>query len=175
MIKFITLSRLMSSHSLSGMSTVELQTQLQTSLCEETISSCTHTQLPAKLKAMIGTKSPKAWMEALVVYFYHLQARNVQYFVLDTLQFLDKSDLGQVTQLLQHLSNSGIDVIAIDRHRTPLFFTAMRAILCTDDFMDIYLQSMWYESMSLQSPVPRQIQKKFSPAEFQPMKRIFVA
>lgn len=175
MFKFITLSRLMSTSSLSGMNMIEMQTQLQTSLGQETIVHCRQVQLPARLKTLIGRQNPKSWMEELLTHHHQLRVRDINYFVLDTLQYLDKSDLGQVTPLLQQLSDCGMGVIAIDRCKTPLFFTALREILCTDSFMDIYLQSMWHESMTLKVTAQKQAPDRSAPPRFQFMSRIFVA
>ena len=176
MFKFIVLSHLMSSNSLSGMGLFELRTQLRTSIGLDTISHCTNSQLPDKLQEKVGKKDPMAWLQWIVSNAHLLRGRNVGYFVLDTLEYLDRENLSKATHLLQQMSNSGIGVIAIDHHRTPIFFTAMREIVCTDAFMDIYARSMWQESLALKVKVRKRTTERQTRApRVQFMTRIFVA
>jgi len=166
----------MGASSLTDMTLTDLQIQLQTSLGDKAIAHCTNQQLPARLQNALGEKDPKRWLSRLSLCSGLLQDQNVRYFVLDTLQFLDRSDLDGMTLLLQKISRSGLSIIAIDHHKTPIFFSTMREIVCTDDFIDIYVQSMWQASRRLNVKAPRAPKRVApEPTRFQYMSRIFVA
>jgi len=180
MLKFIALSNLMATSPLSGMNLTDLRTQLQTSLGQKTITNCSQAQLPPEMQDSVGKKEPQNWLRLIANCSEQLMDHDVQYVVVDTLQHLERSEVSEVTRLLQKISRKGLCIIAIDHHKTPIFFSTMREIVCTDEFMDIYVKSMWHASQKLKprtrvSAISPSKAPSTAPKKFQFMSRIFVA
>lgn len=177
--KFIALSSLMKSSSLSGLDLTELKTLLQVAEGRGTFSNFRTTRLPCALKSRLGNKDPCGWLEEIIVHSDELQMMGLGYLVLDTLQYLPRHSIRQLIPLLQLLPQHGIHVVMIDKGQSPIFFTTMREVTCTDQFLDIYVQSLWLESMVLNKPepvlAPRSSKAHRKPArEFKMLERIFV-
>lgn len=177
--KFITLSSLMKSRSLSCLGLTELKTLLQSAEGRGILKNFRTTRLPSELQSRLGSKDPCGWLEELIAHSDVLQMMRLDYLVLDTLQHLQRHSILQLIQLLQLLPKHGIHVVVIDKDQSPIFLTSMWEVTCTDQFLNIYVQSLWQESMVLskQEPVvaPRRTNAHRKPVrEFKMLERIFV-
>jgi hypothetical protein len=148
-LHFVTLSSLMGSRSLSGLPTRQLKVLLEAGGGVAQIDSLSTALLPKALQALEGHKNPLEWLKKMVEHSDLLRRRGLDYLVVDTLQYTPKPELNEVTPLLQTLSQQGVQIVVVDQDRTPIFFTSMREVIRTDDFMKIYVKSLWSQSRAL--------------------------
>lgn len=158
-LNFITLSSLMGSRSLSGMPTGQLKARMEDYVGAQ-IDSLSSAKLPKALQVLRGHKKPLDWLKNMVRYSDLLRSQGLDYLVLDTLQYTPESELDRITPILQTLSQQGVQIVVVDQDQSPIFFASMREVICTDDFMRIYVKSLWMQSRVLE---PKRIRRTESP------------
>lgn len=179
-LHFISLSNLMGSHSLSGLPIRQLKARMAACVGGQ-IDALSTAKLPKALQALCGHKKPLDWLKKMVEDSDLLRDRGLDYLVLDTLQYTPESELNEITQLLQTLSQLGVQIVVFDQHQAPIFFTSMREVICTNDFMKIYVKSLWSQSRALgpkrvkRAPAAAKEELTRPAARFRLMERIFVS
>jgi len=180
---------LMGSRSLSGWPTRQLKARMEACVGAQ-VDWLSTSKLPQSLQVSTGHKKPLDWLKNMVETSDLLRQRGLDYLVLDTLQYTPESELSEITPMLQTLSQQGVQIVVVDQHQTPIFFTSMREVIRTDDFMKIYVKSLWLQSRALgpkrltraepAARTPEKVKpmaaKAAQPARgFRLMERIFVA
>lgn len=179
-IKFITLSSLMKCKSLSGLTRTEMATRLETSIGQGIFSLFNGALLPDSLQQMYGNKNPGAWLENIIVHSDKLKDFGLEYLIIDTLENLPYQAVNKIGSLLQTISQHGIHIVAIDKDKNPILLNTMREIICTDEFIKIYVKSIREQSSTINHKkeaaahhahrAPRK-----SAGHFQRMEQIFIA
>lgn len=177
--KFITLSSLMKSSSLSGLSLDEIRVKLQDS-CREPAGAINLSRVPDALKQLIGEKNPCDWVERLIDNSSSLKTLGFTHLVVDTLEHLPVHQLNKIILFLKNMPQHSIHVVVIDQAKTPIFLTTMREVIRTDEFMGIYVKSLWTQSLQMASHrvVAKRHSRPAAPPQskgFKMMERIFVS
>lgn len=157
--KFITLSGLMGTPSLTSLPQRKLKELLAACKGASVFDVLSSASFPRAMKELDGCKKPCDWLNSLIEHSDVLKDRGLHYLVIDTLQHLMASQVESVLPMLKTLARQGVQIVVIDQHHTPIFFTSMREVVCTDDFMKIYVKSLWSQSRALgptraKTPVP---------------------
>lgn len=179
-IKFITLSSLMKGKSLSGLSLAEMAARLETATNQGIFSFFNGALLPDSPQQMCGHKNHAEWLEHIMVHSDKMKDLGLAYLVIDTLENLPYQAINKVGSLLQMIAQRGIHIVAMDKYKTPILLNTMREIICTDEFIKIYVKSIREQSTAISNKndgavhhvhiVPRK-----SARHFKRMEQIFIA
>lgn len=176
--KFLVMSGLMRSRSLSDLLLIDMAAPLRAVLGQSPLEPLSAGRLPVVLREKLGTRRPGEWIEHLIGHSDALRRQGCHYLLLDTLQDVEDQELGRIKPLLQTLAQHGIQVVVMDRERCPVLLSTLREVVSTDQYIDIYLQSLRLQSLALtqsqQDNAERARQKRQQPRRFRLPGRIFV-
>lgn len=176
--KFLALSGLMRTRSLSGLLLSDMTAPLAAVLGQHKLEPLSIGRLPVVLREQVGIRRPAEWLAQLIAHSDCLKRHGLNCLLLDTLQYLEPPELGQVAPRLQLLAQRGIQTVVMDQDRCPIVLGTLHEIVATDQYIDIYVRSLqqrsWALTQSQQEAAEQARRRRLQPRRFRLLERVFV-
>lgn len=147
--RYLPMSGLMRTRSLSGLLLTEMTPPLQAVLGQYPLEPLSVGRLPLVLRQKLGTRRAGEWIEDLMRHSDSLKRSGLCCLLLDTLQHVQAEDAHRIAPLLQRLLDHGIQIVVMDHSKSPMLLSPQPDISPTDHILDIYVRSLLQQSQAL--------------------------